>query len=41
MYDAVDRHLPDAMVVSLARSDALAPLHKETLRLPPATAHAS
>jgi putative ATP-binding cassette transporter len=41
MYDAVNKNLPDAMVISLARSDALSPLHKQTLHLPPAPAHAS
>jgi putative ATP-binding cassette transporter len=40
MYEAIDKNLPQAIVISLARSDALASLHKDTLRLPPATAHA-
>jgi putative ATP-binding cassette transporter len=41
MYNAIEKHLPEAMVISLARSDTLAPLHKQTLHLPPAPAHAS
>jgi putative ATP-binding cassette transporter len=40
MYEAIDKNLPQAIVISLARSDALASLHKDTLRLPPAAAHA-
>jgi putative ATP-binding cassette transporter len=40
MYEAIDKNLPQAIVISLARTDALASLHKDTLRLPPATAHA-
>ncbi len=41
MYDALEKNLPGAIVISLARSDALASLHKQQLRLPPAPAHAS
>jgi putative ATP-binding cassette transporter len=41
MYDAIEKNLPGAMVISLGRSDALASLHKQHLRLPPAPAHAS
>lgn len=37
MYDALERNLPDAMVISLARTDALGTLHKQTVMLPPAT----
>ncbi len=41
MYDALERNLPQAMVISLARTDALRTLHKDTVILPPAAAHAT
>lgn len=41
MYQAIDKNLPQAMVISLARTDALQTLHKETIVLPPATARAT
>ncbi len=41
MYQALDKYLPRAMVISLARTDALRTLHKDTVVLPPAAAHAT
>ena len=41
MYQALDRNLPQAMVISLARTDALRTLHKETVILPLAAARAT
>ncbi len=41
MYEAIDHNLPQSIVISLARSDALSTLHKNAIRLPPAAAHAS
>jgi putative ATP-binding cassette transporter len=41
MYQAIDKNLPRAMVISLARTDALQPLHKDTVTLPPLPAHAT
>lgn len=41
MYQAVAKNLPQAMVISLARTDALRTLHKNTVALQPATAHAT
>jgi putative ATP-binding cassette transporter len=41
MYQALDRNLPQAMVISLARTDALRTLHKDTVVLPPVAAHAT
>jgi putative ATP-binding cassette transporter len=41
MYQALDRNLPQAMVISLARTDALRTLHMDTVVLPPAVAHAT
>jgi putative ATP-binding cassette transporter len=41
MYQALAKNLPQAMVISLARSDALRTLHKETIILQPAAARAT
>jgi putative ATP-binding cassette transporter len=41
MYEALAKYLPQAMVISLARTDALRSLHKDTLFLPPEAAHAT
>ncbi len=41
MYEAIDKNLPQAMVISLARTDALRTLHKDTVVLPPAAARAT
>ncbi len=41
MYEAIDKNLPRSMVISLARTDALQTLHKDTVALPPATARAT
>lgn len=41
MYDAIDEALPESMIVSLARTGALATLHKNALRLPPVAERAS
>ena len=41
MYQALAKNLPQAMVISLARTDALRTLHKDTVVLPPAAARAT
>lgn len=41
MYQALGRNLPQAMVISLARTDALQTLHKNLVSLRPAVAHAT
>ena len=41
MYQALDRSLPQTMVISFARTDALRTLHKDTVVLPPVVAHAT
>lgn len=41
MYEALARNLPGTIVLSLARSSALATLHGQTIALPPAAARAS
>ncbi|MBX3523824.1 MAG: ABC transporter ATP-binding protein/permease [Xanthobacteraceae bacterium] len=41
MYDALKHNLPDAMVISLARTDALQTLHEQTVILPPVPARAN
>ncbi len=41
MYEALGRNLPDAMIISLARTDALRTLHKNLVALQPAAARAT
>jgi ABC-type uncharacterized transport system fused permease/ATPase subunit len=40
MYRALDENLPQSIVISLSRTDALSSLHQKAVRLPPAAAHA-
>lgn len=41
MYQALGRNLPDAMIISFARTEALQTLHKNLVSLRPAAAHAT
>lgn len=41
MYEALGRNLPDAMIISLTRTDALRTLHKNLVALQPAAARAT
>jgi putative ATP-binding cassette transporter len=41
MYQALGKNLPQTMIISLARTDALRTLHKDTVVLQPAAAHAT
>lgn len=41
MYQALRKNIPEAMIISLARTDALRTLHKNLVALQPASAHAT